>query len=261
MPPAIKSFMEGEIGKAQNKFFEGLQAALGREYIVGAPSKNQGESSYLRLDKELCRNNFSAGVRKQLRVILKELGATEPFPTGSIAHNIDGLIVQHPQLGTRIVEFDEIQHFSPFRWLTCQPNPHLEISVPDHYHSVFCSAKWINRMLKKNRLPRSNDPVSLLNTKKFRAYVELHFSPNTGYIKPVKGFDFPGGRIAQRAYYDSLKDLACFSNANKHLSSTIRYSEVELEEKFGENYLSLEQRILTEYISVTILERAEKLSI
>jgi hypothetical protein len=53
---------------------------------------------------------------------------------------------------------------------------------------------------------------------------------SSGYICEKNGFKFLGGRIAQRAYYDSLRDTAHFSPKNPKMKTPLRFSKKEFED-------------------------------
>lgn len=58
----------------------------------------------------------------------------------------------------------------------------------------------------------------------FIDWLEKSKEKSSGYICNKKGFEFVGGRIAQRAYYDCLRDTADLSENNKGFESPLRFA-------------------------------------
>ena len=52
--------------------------------------------------------------------ITEVLGSDGNFGTGNLNHHIDALLIDHPLMGSRVVEFDEEVNFTPPRKFTLQ---------------------------------------------------------------------------------------------------------------------------------------------
>ena len=68
-------------------------------------------------------------------------------------------------------------------------------------------------MLRKHRLRVRVGSIPM-DVTGFRRLIEAYASENNGYIEPKSGFEYIGGRVAQRALYDSLRDIAHFAKEN-----------------------------------------------
>ncbi len=188
------------------------------------------------LDKDFRKYNFRDDIESMLLLILKELQSTGSVGIGSLSHHVDGLFVDHPKFGSRIIEFDEEQHFNTFRAVTLR---HVSSQVKSKYLSHFqecCGdAEYFNRMLSKHQLKTTVKSVPE-TVDSFIELVQRNARPNYGYIEPKTGFDYIGGRIAQRAYYDSLRDLAHLSPMNSSFALPLRFSMFEFEKESGRRF-------------------------
>lgn len=176
--------------ECQKKFFIILADILGEQYV----STTEQIDVYAKSE----RNNYlDECVPQLLETIRTGLKSDSEFSSRKTP--IDGLILDHSSLGTRIVEFDELQHFSPAREITLElENQYIPLSHNDRY------LKFLN-----------DDDI-----------IELARRKNTisGFCKRVCGFNFVGGRICQRAYFDMMKDYAHLSEHGKGLEPFLRFS-------------------------------------
>lgn len=219
--------------KDEVKFFYALQELLGGEYFRSKSIQKPVGSSDVHLSGDYKKSNLPSRLTKAFEQLLKGLCSDGRLPSTKMAHHIDGVIVNHPVLRTRIVEFDEEQHFTPARQETIsylinvqnQPfyKEHLEICIDLNYLN--------NRVLKKHRITES-----LVETPKsfneFILWLKKKDCSPSGYINSKPGFPFLGGRIAQRAYYDSLRDIAHLSPKNKGFSPILRFAKKTFEDRY-----------------------------
>jgi len=227
---------------AETTFFKALEDIIGARYLKAGKLGRRITSSDVFLDKDYSKYGLSASVTGALADMLLDLHSTEKVPSGSLAHNIDGLLVGHPELGTRIVEFDEEQHFNPFRRITLKYL--LEITdakyIP-HLMKVCEDLDYFNsEVLRKHRLRVRVDSIPI-DVQSFKALIEAHGNAGNGYIKPKPGFNFLGGRIAQRAYYDTLRDIAQLAKQNISLSPPIRFTKYEFEKRAGLKFEAIDK--------------------
>lgn len=217
--------------KDESRFFSSFSEIIGERYLISKSINRAVTSSDIFLPKDFKAYKFPSDVDEYYTKVLRLLRSDGNFNSGSLSSFIDGLIVGHPILGTRIVEFDEAQHFTPARrdTLIC-----LSTLFTSSYISEFLNIcgdlEYLNnRVLKKHRLKRGLEelPQSFAD---YLIWLEASSAGNSGYIKPKKGFDYKGGRIGQRAYYDSLRDTAHLSNENKDLNPPIRIAKKTLED-------------------------------
>lgn len=176
--------------EAQERFFRILANVLGNQYV----STTKQINIYAKCE----RNKYSdERIPKLLEIMRTILKSDSEFSNKKAP--IDGLILNHPNLGTRIIEFDELQHFSPERKISLELEKNfLPLSFNDRYLQFLNNDSIIESARRKNMIK--------------------------GFCKPVCGFKFDGGRICQRAYFDTMKDYAHLSEHGKGLEPIIRFS-------------------------------------
>lgn len=150
---------------------------------------------------------------------------------------LDGFLAAG-DLGPCLVEFDEEQHFSAFRLVTLEilgpvVEPRFDVSA----HKSYCTdPDCFRRFWKKHRLPEGllrpgqAPPRSVLE---FTGSLLRRLPPNpaTRYYASVPGFQFVGGRIAQRAYYDALRDCYHLTDGGRRLGlrPAVRVAKYQVE--------------------------------
>lgn len=183
------------------------------------------------MSNDFNKYDFNKEIKGCYIQILRDLKSNCIFSSESLSHHIDGAIINHPILQSRIVEFDEEQHFTPARMDTIS---HLQQILPDNYFSLFkeiCNDKnYLNNyVLKKHRIKNKlvNVPKSFVE---FVKWLEQLNEKSSDYICNKNGFEFIGGRIAQRAYYECLRDTAHLSEKNKGFESPLRFAKKKFED-------------------------------
>lgn len=86
----------------------------------------------------------------------------------------------------------------------------------------------------KNRIVHALDINTFMDIDKtlLRINDDVHENNiNNSYICPTRGLNYPGGRLAQRAVYDLMKDL--FHIVEKGYEPIIRFSIFEFEKEYG----------------------------
>lgn len=235
------------MGKNETKFYKCFQNIIGEEYLKSKSVDKKITKDDMFLSSNYRDYNFNDGIVRIIEEILKNFKSDLNIPSRSLTSYIDGMIVKHPQLGTRIIEFDEEQHFSPYRKeaLTILKEKHIDLWFIESYLELCIDIKHFDTMLKKQRIKYKADDILSLN----EFYEILVNTPNnSNYIKERPGFDFVGGRIAQRAYYDLLRDLAYLSPKNSHLKQIIRFSKYEIEREFKNKFEKLSDEEIGNFI-------------
>lgn len=188
------------------------------------------------------------------------LGVDEPGRAADLTCYIDGMLSPEYSLGPRVVEFDEEQHFSPFRLATLSVvRRAVEVAYDlDSYRRYCREPLYVELFLKNHRL-RGLDSSEFSSPRKLVDELSRHQDDlkRNGYVNPKRRFPFMGGRIAQRAYYDCLRD---FFHASRHgksmgLKPIIRVSIYQIEELIGGPMNRAEPRAVTEAVR-SIVERA-----
>ena len=230
--------------KDEDKFFLAISALAGEEFIVSKSIGKPINRSHVFLSDNYLDYGFDQDVVECYKNLLNGLDSDGSFSSASLSHFIDGLIIGHPVLGTRIVEFDEEQHFTPARKDTLLL---LKTILPDVYLSDYLDIchdlDYLNDVvLKKNRI---KNRLSIMpdTHKEFIQWLQESNEKISGYIEPKRGFYYPGGRIAQRAYYDSLRDTAHLSPKNESFQPPLRFAKKQFEDAYRQDFkdLSIDQ--------------------
>ena len=223
--------LPGRGTKAEETFFAALRNLIGQEFVFAKSLSRPISSNQVSLNSDYKEMHFPKDIEKKIESVLVQLDSDLNLSIATMVHHIDGMIVKHPNLGTRIIEFDEEQHFTPARLITFEALNKDEFGQMIHFYDLICRnfGYFYSQVLPKHRIKQAqSDSVPAWDT--FKQYLSENENPNNGYIKPKPGFPYPGGRIAQRAYYDLLRDLAHHSNHNQgKLLPIIRVPKFTLE--------------------------------
>ena len=215
----------------EERFFIALEQLIG-DCIISKALNRTVSANDVFLNDDYRKMSLAPETEEDIKNVLIELDSEFNFDGSSLAQYIDGLITMHPVLGSRIVEFDEEQHFSPARLITLSALQNNSVMFPESYSLLLNSMTVFNSMLTKNRLSK----IKFDKLPDFDELLKSISKPEikeSGYIEAKNGFDYKGGRIAQRAYYDLLRDVAHLSSSNKGLSSVLRFPKVLFENQYS----------------------------
>jgi len=227
-------------------FFEALNAVLGDCVIAKTINRHVNSDEVFLLD-DYRKMRLGQEQEASIGKVLIELKSDTVFSGKSLTSYIDGFISNHPVLGSRIVEFDEEQHFSPARMLTLKAIIDESIKFKSYYSSLLKRLDIHLEFLKKHRLKMQTTG----SVPTFGELIEAINSPEvkvSGYIESKTGFDYKGGRIAQRAYYDLLRDVAHLSSANSSLKPILRFPRVLFEKWYKTTFSELSRQQIEEHI-------------
>lgn len=220
----------------ETKFFKSLESIFTGYIISKSVIRTVGENEvYLNDDYRLM--NFPIDIEKEFQTVLTQLKSDFGFSGKSLSSYIDGYLFNHPVLGRRIVEFDEEQHFSPARLITLNALNNDSPEFYSYYKTLLRKEIVYQGFLKKHRLKLSANKI-LTFEELIDKLNHLDVSGN-GYIAPKNGFNYTGGRIAQRAYYDLLRDAAHLSAKNSLLKPILRFPKVLFEQKYNKRFSDL----------------------
>jgi hypothetical protein len=231
--------------KDETRFFRAFSVLVGEEYLLSKSINKPINSDHAYLSDDFQKFEFTPDLIENFTSVLTELNSNFNFSGKSLATYIDGMLVNHPQLGTRIIEFDEEQHFTPSLYTVLSKQTQL-IDLPfiAYYYATLNILDYLNNeVLKKNRIKHQFEHYPT-NHPTFLAVLKDH--KESGYIKPKpNGFDYLGGRVAQRAYYDSLRNAAHLSPKNPNFKPILRFPKKYFEDKSGNSFsrISSEQII------------------
>jgi len=240
----------------EGRFFAALGNILDSKFVKGKSLFKPVSGADLTLASNYLNMGFPPDINDGMERLLANLGSDNQFGKGGLERFVDGMIINHPILGTRIVEFDEEQHFTPARLDSLRMLKEIEnFPFLDLYRELCSLSQFLNSfVLPKHRVrEKYDDPIT--DFKAFQAWLESVTPPgkNNGYIAPKPGFPFIGGRIAQRAYYDTLRDVAHLASPNRSkLSPIFRFPKVYvkliLKKEFDQASMSELQSLITKYL-------------
>jgi len=240
--------------KDETRFFQAFAEVVNERYLLSKSIYKPVKSNHAFLSDDFRSYAFPEQIDQNFEQFLAELDSNIAFSGKSIAHFIDGLLVDHPQFGTRIVEFDEEQHFSPsLFYLLSTQSQRIKLDFSAYYLSLLQNTSYLNEeVLKKNRIKYrfSEYPQS------HKDFLEaIQNERESGYIKPKQnGFPYLGGRIAQRAYYDSLRNAAHLSPKNTGFAPVLRFPKKYFEDKCGKRFSSLHSDQLKDVIKKCLID-------
>jgi hypothetical protein len=207
------------MGDVEMKFFTALKNVLGETY-VRSPFDCRIYAKYE-------DNNYQHTVKELAESILKTINSTYDFSNRPTP--VDGAIVNHPQLGTRLVEFDEYQHFTPMRAKVIELSKQiLPLDFHEHYLELIESAEVKHEMQAVTK--------------------------RTGFRKPVPGFQIENGRMFQRAYFDFLKDYAHLSEKFRQLSPIVRFAIPDFGAKDNSQFLRISENTVQKLIDQKLMK-------
>lgn len=232
------------MSEAQKRFINALTSVLGSEYVD--PSPHLYICPDFRLNEYMHEN-----VSNVIQQILETFNSNFDF-THARSPKIDCMIKNHPTLGTRIVEFDEEQHFTVFRQLTLSLlGDYIGSPFIENYIEFFNVPDTTIKMLRKARLFQHVSLESAGDIEEF-LYSLSKITANNKFIRKTPGFPFVGGRMLQRAYYDLLKDIAHLSVPNLGFENILRFSLFDFELTANQPIMHIEQEALEKILINTL---------
>lgn len=234
--------------KDEARFFRAFAELVGPEFLLSKSIGKSINSEDIFLSDDFRDYTFSDKVWDNFKSFLRDLNSNFNFSGKSIAHNIDGLLINHPKLGSRLIEFDEEQHFTPsLLTVMSKQTQFIELGFTGYYHETLKDIQYLNNdVLRKNRIKHRFETYPLDHNIFIDAIKNEKVS---GYIKPIEnGFNYIGGRLAQRAYYDSLRNAAHLSSKNQYLNPILRFPKKFFEDKTGMKFSSLSDDQIKVYI-------------
>jgi|25_taG_2_1085351.scaffolds.fasta_scaffold01231_5 hypothetical protein len=242
-----KPFKSKKTEKDETLFFSEFNELLGEEWFLSKSIQKPISSAAIFLSDDFRDYAFPKSIENNFEELLEALKSNYSFSSKSLSHYIDGLIKNHPLLGSRIVEFDEEQHFTPaFRQSMMVQSKTIDQKFSKFYLEILSDVNYLNdEVLKKHRIksrfkefPNNNQFLEAIENEKV-----------SGYIKPKKAFDYLGGRMSQRAYYDCLRNAAHLSSKNTELQPILRFPKKFFEDATNKKFGTIEKEQLKELIA------------
>jgi len=242
--------------KDETRFFLVLADILGASYLLSKSIGKPISASDVFYTGNFKDYQFDQKVEENFVEISENLKSNFSFSSNSLAHYIDGLSVNHPQLGSRIIEFDEEQHFTPALH-TAMKVQEQNIPSPffDRYIKIMEDLEYLNKqVLPKHRIKNRLSCVPE-NYTRFISWLADVNEKSSGYIETKNnGFPHLGGRIAQRAYYDCLRNAAHLSAENTNLESPLRFAKKYFENATGRSFNQISEKELKKLIIQNLKE-------
>lgn len=200
-------------------FFGVLHELLDYSHLYARAIGRPVRAGQLFLDSDYRLMGFGPQQELAVERVLEALGSDMQLKGGSLQHHVDGLILNHPRLGSRIIAFDEEQHFTPARLLSLQALQDDAFSkMVELYRTICCDNDYFRQKVLPVhglKIPRG---ARVPAYDEFMQLVAQNPGGQNKYSGPRRGFPFAGGRIAQRAYFDLLRDLLHLSAHNQQLN-------------------------------------------
>jgi len=248
-PVAITKSKKKQRYTDETKFFVALSEITGKEQLLSKSTDRPIQSADIFLSDNYADYGFDKAITGCFKDLLEKLKSNSSFSSESLSHHIDGAVINHPELGSRIIEFDEEQHFTPARKETLQSlSTAVDMAYSTYFIEICDDLKYLNdHVLNKYRMSNRLEkiPTSFAD---FTEWLEESHEKETGYICGKNDFPFLGGRIAQRAYYDSLRDTAHLSDKNPELKAPLRFAKKTFEDKSGKRFKYIPKAELKEMI-------------
>lgn len=233
----------------EGRFFRLLAQIIGHEYLQSKSIGKAIDTDWVVLPADFRKFTFSnIRIPSMLQTLLKDLDSDFKFGDNNLTSYIDGLIFDHPDAGTRIIEFDEEQHYTPPRYYTLL---NLKETIDCPYFSEYIQicldmAYQNSEVIPKHRLKLRLTAMPP-NITVFREWLSQQANVS-GYIEAKNGFPYLGGRISQRALYDTLRDVAHLAKENSHLSPPIRFAKKSFENEFHCQFKNISDSQLSDSI-------------
>jgi len=236
----------------EERFFRMLAVVIGADYLQAKGIDKPVDKDLVELPCDYRKLTFRPEIKLMLHTIVEQLDGDFNFGSNSLASKIDGLIIEHPNAGTRIVEFDEEQHFTPPRLFTLKTLAEtLDIPYFTEYITICNDTGYLNsQVFPKHRIKAGMNKLPA-NIREFQDWLSQH-TKSSGYIEAKNGFPYHGGRIAQRAYYDTLRDVAHLAKENDHLKSVLRFAKKSFETELLKSFVNITDAELETSIRVML---------
>jgi hypothetical protein len=208
--------------KAQDLFIRALSSAI---------EQNVDTSNEKIVYADCAKNGYTnPTITDLLNTLMRSLSSTHDFSNRHAP--VDGIIRNHSLLGTRTVEFDEFQHFTPQR--------KLSITIASTYYPLDFHSRYLGFLDN----PEVNKEAERVTRRQ-------------GFRRPVAGFRYDGGRMSQRAYFDTMKDYVHLSELGAGFKPTIRFSIADFGVMTESQFIMLDYNFIKEKIKQLILYTAD----
>lgn len=198
--------------------------------------------------------NFPEEIEDIFKRILEALLSDGRFQSQDLTAYVDGMVLGHPELKNRIVAFDEEEHFTPARrdsLLILSSN--LSLDFRDRYIGLCSDLDYLKgEVFQKYRISPETLAGLPETFARFSTWLESGWEEESGHLEEKTAFGFKGGRIAQRAYYDSLLDSAHVSEKNQGFGQSIRFAKKSFEDIAGIRFSGISDEKLKE-ITIQLL--------
>jgi hypothetical protein len=242
----LKNLKSKRTEKDETIFFSAFNRLLGEEWLLSKSIQKPISSADVFLSDDFRDYAFPKSIENNFEELLEVLKSNYSFSSKSLSHYLDGLIKNHPIIGSRIIEFDEEQHFTPaFRNAIMVQSKSIDQKFLKFYLEILTDVNSLNvQTLKKHRINSRFQKIP----KSYNQFLEaLKNERVSGYIEPKEnGFEYLGGRIAQRAYYDCLRNVAHLSSKNKGLQPIIRFPKKFFEDASKKRFGAIDNEDLME---------------
>ncbi len=223
--------------KDEDKFFNVFNAITGGENLDSKSIGRPVDSSFVFLPVDFKNFELTSGIKAMFAQILEVLNSDGNFGLGNLTHHIDGLLIDHPLMGSRIVEFDEEQNFTPPRKFTLQIlREYSDYSFISPYLLICNDLRYLNGYVIPKHQIKAGIHTYPATVKAFSEWLDEHVTSSPAHVEAKPGFNYLGGRLSQRAYYDTILDVAHLARQNDHLNPPLRFAKRTFEELYHKSF-------------------------
>ena len=240
--------------KDEITFLNAISNVLSDKYLFSNKIKKPISERHLYFNKDFRNFQLEENIRLSLNKLTKKLKCSFLFSKGGLYQYLDLMVFDHPELGSRLIEFDEEQHFTIYRKESIRLiKGYFPTNFWSKYLVHFENIEYQKQMLIKHMINYQVEEL-IDSIHSFEDIISKHTNDKNCYVKSKRDFPFIGGRIAQRAYFDILRDIAQFDKRNSHLESIIRFSKFEFEEEYHQPFKKIKPIEMEIYIKRRLLE-------
>jgi len=226
--------------KDEDRFFGVFNAVTGGKFLDSKSIGRPVDGSFVYLPADCKMFEFSSGIKAMFALILEALNSDGNFGQGSLIHQVDGLLIDHPLMGSRIVEFDEEQNFTPPRKFTLQIlREFCDRPFISPYILICNDLRYLNGHVIPKHQIKAGIHTYPATIKSFTDWLEIHVTSSPAHVEAKNGFNYLGGRISQRAYYDTVFDVAHLARQNDHLNPPLRFAKRTFEELYHKAFANM----------------------
>jgi hypothetical protein len=247
--------------KDEDRFFGVFNTVTGGEFLDSKCIGKPVDGTFIYIPADYKSLELSSGIKAMFAQITEVLGSDGNFGAGNLNHHIDALLIDHPLMGSRVVEFDEEVNFTPPRKFTLQIlRDYSDYSFISPYLLICNDLRYLNGYVIPKYQIKAGIHTYPATIRTLIEWLDEHVTSSVAHVEAKPGFNYLGGRMSQRAYYDTILDVAHLARQNDHLSPPLRFAKRTFEELFHKSFGNMTndeiaegiRRLLNSYYDFTL---------